>query len=186
VKQTLNEYECHLNDEPHALSSCLCGKPRPQPPVRRQRPSEIIAPGLARLAGAQTSRSGAAPASIRPKRRPDPIARPSWPAAAGRAPAGPVTGQLRPHAQRPAPALTGGPAQWIVTCCRCGQQVTDHPAISAASTAPSSQQARRSSWPGGPVTQTGGWIARHRSPVVIICTARTAPVVSMPPCTYRP
>jgi hypothetical protein len=36
------------------------------------------------------------------------------------------------------------------------------------------------------VTQTGGRTARHWSPVVIDSTARTAPVVSIPPCTYRP
>src|SRR5260370_39572616 len=59
-------------------------------------------------------------------------------------------------------------------------------ATSAASRAPSSQQASRSFLPGGPVTVTGGRIARHCRPVVIDSTARTAPVVAMPPCTYRP
>jgi hypothetical protein len=62
----------------------------------------------------------------------------------------------------------------------------DYPAISAASSAPSSQQASRSFLPGGPVTVTGGRTARHCRPVVIDSTARTAPVVSIPPCTYRP
>ena len=62
----------------------------------------------------------------------------------------------------------------------------DYPATSAASSAPSSQHASRSALPGGPVTQTGGRTARHCRPVVIDSTARTAPVVSMPPCTYRP
>jgi hypothetical protein len=61
-----------------------------------------------------------------------------------------------------------------------------YPATSAASSAPSSQQASRSFLPGGPVTQTGGLTARHCRPVVIDSTARTAPPVSMPPCTYRP
>src|SRR5450755_4394858 len=60
------------------------------------------------------------------------------------------------------------------------------PATSAATSAPSSQQASRSARPGGPVTQTGGRTARHCRPVVIDSTARTAPVVSRPPCTYRP
>ena len=59
-------------------------------------------------------------------------------------------------------------------------------ATSAASSAPSSQQASRSSLPGGPMTHTGGRTARHCRPPVIASTARTAPVVSMPPCTYRP
>ncbi len=57
------------------------------------------------------------------------------------------------------------------------------PATSAASSAPSSQQASRSCRTGGPVTQTGGRTARHCRPVVIDSTARTAPPVSMPPCT---
>jgi hypothetical protein len=62
----------------------------------------------------------------------------------------------------------------------------DQPATSAASRAPSSQQASRSALPGGPVTVTGGRTGRHCRPVVIDSTARTAPVVSIPPCTYRP
>jgi hypothetical protein len=62
----------------------------------------------------------------------------------------------------------------------------DYPAISAASSAPSSQQASRSGRPGVPVTLTAGRTARHCRPVAIDSTARTAPPVSMPPCTYRP
>ena len=62
----------------------------------------------------------------------------------------------------------------------------DQPATSAASSAPNSQQASRSALPGGPVTVTGGRTGRHCKPVVIDCTARTAPAVSLPPCTYRP
>src|ERR1700722_14065582 len=61
-----------------------------------------------------------------------------------------------------------------------------HPAISAARTAPSSQQASRSGRAGVPATQTGGLTARPASPVAMASTARTAPPVSMPPCTYRP
>jgi len=61
-----------------------------------------------------------------------------------------------------------------------------NPAISAASTAPSSQQASRSGRAGVPVTQTGGLTARHCRPAAMPSTARTAPPVSMPPCTYRP
>jgi len=61
-----------------------------------------------------------------------------------------------------------------------------HGAIPAARSAPSSQQSCRSCLPGAPVTQTGGRTARQLRPVVIDSTARTAPVVSDPPCTYRP
>jgi hypothetical protein len=61
-----------------------------------------------------------------------------------------------------------------------------HPATSAANSAPSSQHASRSALPGVPVTVTAGLIARQASPVVIDCTARTAPVVSLAPCTYSP
>src|ERR1700677_4858593 len=61
-----------------------------------------------------------------------------------------------------------------------------YPAISAVSSAPSSQQASRSCLPGGPVTVTGGRTLRHCRPVAIDSTARTAPPVSEPPCTYRP
>ena len=61
-----------------------------------------------------------------------------------------------------------------------------HPAISAANSAPSSQHASRSALPGGPVTVTAGLIGRQPSPVVIDSTARTAPPVSLPPCTYSP
>jgi hypothetical protein len=59
------------------------------------------------------------------------------------------------------------------------------PAISAASSAPSSQQASRSCLPGVPVMQAGGRTARHCRPVVIDSTARAAPPVSVLPCTYR-
>jgi hypothetical protein len=62
----------------------------------------------------------------------------------------------------------------------------DQPATSAASRAPSSQQASRSALPGGPATVTGGRTGRHCRPVVTDSTARTAPPVSLPPCTYRP
>jgi len=62
----------------------------------------------------------------------------------------------------------------------------DQPASSAASRAPSSQHASRSALPGGPVTVTGGRTGRHCRPAVIDSTARTAPPVSLPPCTYRP
>src|SRR5215469_8927346 len=62
----------------------------------------------------------------------------------------------------------------------------DHPATSAASRAPSSQHASRSALSGGPVTLTGGRIARHFSPEVIDSTARMAPPVSLAPCTYSP
>ena len=62
----------------------------------------------------------------------------------------------------------------------------DQPASWAASRAPSSQQASRSALPGGPVTVTGGRTGRHCRPAVIDSTARTAPPVSLPPCTYRP
>src|ERR1700678_4329368 len=62
----------------------------------------------------------------------------------------------------------------------------DHPAISAASSAPSSQHASRSAFPGVPVTVTAGRTGRHCRPAVIDSTARTAPPVSLAPCTYRP
>jgi len=67
-----------------------------------------------------------------------------------------------------------------------GQEWHHSLATSAASSAPSSQQASTSSLRGVPVTQTAGRTARQRSPAVIACTARTAPVVSEAPCTYRP
>ena len=62
----------------------------------------------------------------------------------------------------------------------------DHPATSAATSAPSSQQASRSGFPGVPVTQTAGRTACQARPEVIDSTARTAPPVSLAPCTYRP
>ncbi len=79
----------------------------------------------------------------------------------------------------------GSPCQaW--TYWQAHRSYLDHPATSAASSAPSSQQASRSCLAGGPVTQTGGRTARHCRPAVIDSTARTAPPVSLPPCTYRP
>ncbi|WP_161500598.1 hypothetical protein [Embleya scabrispora] len=57
---------------------------------------------------------------------------------------------------------------------------------SAATTAPISVHAARDSRVGGPATSTGGRIRRHRRPVAAASTERTAPVVSLPPWTYRP
>ena len=59
-----------------------------------------------------------------------------------------------------------------------GEEYGGYSASAAATSAPSSQQASRSGLPGGPVTQTGGRTACHRSPPVIDSTARTAPPVS--------
>ena len=59
----------------------------------------------------------------------------------------------------------------------------DHIAPLAASAAPSSQHLSMSSRPGSPTTSTGAWASFHCRPVVIVSTARNAPVVSLLPCT---
>src|SRR6266545_4113478 len=56
----------------------------------------------------------------------------------------------------------------------------------AAIAAPSSQQAFRLSGFGAPSTLTGACARRHPRPCAIASTARTAPVVSLLPWTYRP
>jgi N-carbamoylputrescine amidase len=95
---------------------------------------------------------------------------------------GPIGATLPPRAPFLRPGSRRLPAGLLGVTARGRSQ----PPISAASRAPSSQHASRSFRPGAPVTATGGRTARQRRPVVIDSTARTAPVVSMPPCTYRP
>lgn len=55
----------------------------------------------------------------------------------------------------------------------------------AAVVAPSSQAASRSAGFRSPTKVSGSRKRRHRKPVAIDSTARTAPVVSLPPCTYK-
>ena len=86
----------------------------------------------------------------------------------------------------PAPGSHGGPPGPLAHSPGSVRGAHERPATAADRRAPSSQQASRSCLAGGPVTATGGRTARHCRPVVIDSTARTAPVISIPPCTYRP
>ena len=99
------------------------------------------------------------------------------------------------HSASPDPRLTLVPLVVVAAGAAAGlarrpgrkrgqERRSDHPASPAAMTAPSSQHPSRSAADGGPRTDSGGRARRQPRPVVIDSTARTAPVVSEPPCTY--
>jgi hypothetical protein len=140
------------------------GRPPPGSPTARSPPNCTSA---SRPSSSTSARSWPASTSTPAPRSPMPLRRPA-------------RQQPRPsHLRRTVPAVSG------LARARAGA-VQDRPATAADSRAPSSQQASRSCLVGVPVTATGGRTARQARPVVIDSTARTAPVVSMPPCTYRP